>query len=152
WRTKGWSRRDWATRRPSAEDERNAISHSMRRASRRLRERSDLIGGCSRAANSRGLRMHSIHIAEWILRLVTSQDRAASAVGDLVEQGAARGMVWFWSCVLRTAASLLWRDLADHPVRVAAVALLGLAVDVVASLLLVFLSGLMFFVLAWGGH
>ncbi len=55
--------------------------------------------------------MHNINIAEWILALVTTRDRAASTVGDLAEGAATRGAVWFWSGVLRTAASLLWRDI-----------------------------------------
>src|ERR1035437_2113127 len=62
--------------------------------------------------------MHSVHIAEWILALVTTRDRAASTVGDLTEGAATRGVVWFWCGVLRTAASLLWRDVAEHPARV----------------------------------
>src|ERR1035437_4113180 len=35
--------------------------------------------------------MHSVHIAEWILALVTTRDRAASTVGDLTEGAATRG-------------------------------------------------------------
>jgi hypothetical protein len=53
--------------------------------------------------------MPSLHIAEWILALVTRQDRAMSTTGDLTEEAATRGVVWFWSHVVRTAASLLWR-------------------------------------------
>jgi hypothetical protein len=96
--------------------------------------------------------MRSIHIAEWILGVVTSRDRAASTVGDLVEQAAARGVLWFWSGILRTAASLLWRGVAEHPVRITAVGLIGLAIDGVASLLLAGLTGVVFFVIAWSGH
>jgi hypothetical protein len=51
--------------------------------------------------------------AEWILTLVTTPDRASSTVGDLLEEGSSRGACWFWSSVLRTAASLVWRDLCD---------------------------------------
>lgn len=96
--------------------------------------------------------MRNIHIAEWILDLVTSRDRAASAVGDLVEEATPRGVVWFWSGVLRIAASLLWRSVAENPVRLAGVALIGLTVDVVASLLFAGLSGVAFFVAARIGH
>jgi hypothetical protein len=61
--------------------------------------------------------MHNIYIAEWILALVTSGDRAMSTTGDLLEEAAARGAVWFWSHVLHTAASLLWRDNAENRAR-----------------------------------
>jgi hypothetical protein len=90
--------------------------------------------------------MRSIHIAEWILRLVTSRDRAASTAGDLLEEAATRNLVWFWSGVLRTAASLLWRDVAESPARIAGVAFIGLAVEVVTSMLVGGLSGVVFFV------
>ncbi len=51
--------------------------------------------------------------AEWILTLVTTPDRATSTVGDLLEEGSGRGACWFWSSVLRTAASHVWRDLCS---------------------------------------
>jgi hypothetical protein len=116
--------------------------------------RSNLIGGYYRAANFRDLRMHNIQIAEWILRLATSNDRAESTMGDLVEGAATRGVIWFWSSVLRTAASLIWRGLAECPLRMAGVACAGLAVDVLAAVLIAFLSGSAFFIAAMsaGGH
>ncbi len=89
--------------------------------------------------------MHSINVAEWILALVTTTDRATSTVGDLTEGAATRGMVWFWSGILRTAASLLWRDVAARPARVTGLAFLGLAVYIVVDLLFAFLSGVAFF-------
>jgi hypothetical protein len=42
---------------------------------------------------------------------VTTPDRAASTVGDLLEEPA-RGIWWFWSGVCRTTLSLLWHDIA----------------------------------------
>lgn len=96
--------------------------------------------------------MHSIHIAEWILGLVTSRDRAASTAGDFAEEAAARGVIWFWSRVWWTVASLLWRGVAESPGRIIRVALLGFAVDVGASALLAGLSGVAFFVAALNGH
>jgi hypothetical protein len=92
--------------------------------------------------------MHSVHFAEWILTLVTSRDRAASTVGDLTEGAAARGIIWFWSAVLRTAASLLWRDLAENPAPVIGLAFLGFAVYIGIDLLFDFLSGIAFFIAA----
>ena len=89
--------------------------------------------------------MHSAYIAEWILALVTTRDRAATTVGDLTEQAATRGVFWFWSGVLRTAASLVWLDLAEHPARVTGLAFLGLAVYIGIDLLFAGLSGFAFF-------
>ncbi|MGA3239625.1 MAG: hypothetical protein ABSG03_25390 [Bryobacteraceae bacterium] len=89
--------------------------------------------------------MHSANIAEWILALVTTRDRAASTVGDLTELAATRGVVWFWSGVLRTAASLLWRDVAEQPARVTGLACLGLAVYIGIDLVFAGLSGAAFF-------
>jgi hypothetical protein len=97
--------------------------------------------------------MHSVNIAEWILALVTTCDRAASTVGDLTEGAATRGMVWFWSGVLRTAASLLWRDVAEQPARVTGLAFLGLAVYIGIDLVFAGLSGIAFFrAAAASGH
>jgi hypothetical protein len=73
-------------------------------------------------------------------------------VGDFAEQASARGVAWFWSGILRTAASLLWCGFAENPVRVMGAALIGLATDIVASLLLAGLSGVVFFVVARNGH
>ncbi|HEX8895365.1 MAG TPA: hypothetical protein VF783_18705 [Terriglobales bacterium] len=61
-------------------------------------------------------------IAEGLLVLVTNRERAASIVGDLMESSATRGRVWWWSAVLRAAASLLWGGFADSPL-----GMLGLA-------------------------
>jgi hypothetical protein len=61
--------------------------------------------------------MPKANIAERILALVTTGDRAASIVGDLTEGTAARGVFRFWPGVLRTAASLLWRNVAEEPGR-----------------------------------
>ncbi len=97
--------------------------------------------------------MHNISLAEWTLSLVTSRDRAASTAGDLAEEAGTRGTAWFWSGVLQTAASLLWRDVSDNPARIAGLAILGLAVYVVLDLLFAGLSGVAFFVAAFpSGH
>jgi hypothetical protein len=88
-------------------------------------------------------------MAERILALVTSRSRAESIAGDLTEQAAARGVIWFWSGVLRTAASLLWRDAVENPAPVAGLALLGLAVYVGIDLLFAGLDGAAFFAAAY---
>ena len=103
-------------------------------------------------ANSRGLTMRSIHIAEWILGLVTRRDRAASIAGDLMEETAHRGAFLFWSGVLRIMASLLWSGIAENPWRIAGVALIGVAVEAVASMLLAYLAGAVFIHAAWSGY
>ncbi len=90
--------------------------------------------------------MHNSHIAEWILALVTTRGRAASIIGDLTEGAATRGAIWFWSGVLRTAASLLCREIVERPVRLAGLALAGLAVSVGIELVFAALSGAAFFV------
>ena len=53
--------------------------------------------------------MHKTQIAEMILSLFTTRERAASTVGDLIENAADRGAWGFWPGVARTASSLLWR-------------------------------------------
>jgi hypothetical protein len=47
--------------------------------------------------------------AEWILRRCTSQDRAASIVGDLVELKAQKGAFWFWLSLMGVTLSLVWQ-------------------------------------------
>lgn len=79
--------------------------------------------------------MHSAAIAEWVLSLVAAPDRAASTVGDLVEEVASRGIFWFWSNVLRTAGSHLWHDLTVSPLRMLELALWGVAASWVLSLM-----------------
>jgi len=92
--------------------------------------------------------MHKTQRAEWILTFVTDRGRAGSIAGDLTEQAATRGAVWFWSGVLRTAASLLWNAVATYPARVTALAFLGLAVYVGIDLLFAGLDGVAFFAAA----
>jgi hypothetical protein len=70
--------------------------------------------------------MRSALAADWILSLVAAQDRAASTVGDLVEEASSRGVLWFWSSVLRTAGSHLWHDLSVSPLRTVRLAFWGL--------------------------
>jgi hypothetical protein len=96
--------------------------------------------------------MHNIHIAEWILALVTSQDRAMSTIGDLTEEAATRGVVWFWSHFLRTAASFLWRDITEDLARFIKLAFLGLAVYIGIDLMFAGISGAMFFIAYVSGH
>jgi hypothetical protein len=66
-------------------------------------------------------------IAEWILSQVLPPDRAASTVGDWMEDAPKRGNIWFWSSVIRTAASRVWSGLTESPASVARLGLLGYA-------------------------
>jgi hypothetical protein len=50
-------------------------------------------------------------VAEWILSLVTTQERASATVGDCLE--GTRGTVSFWRFILRTAISTCARDTWD---------------------------------------
>lgn len=59
--------------------------------------------------------MHRGRLAETLLSLVGPADRAASAVGDLVEEATGRGSVWFWLSATRLWLSLLGRDLVAAP-------------------------------------
>lgn len=49
--------------------------------------------------------------AEWLLRRVTSRERAAAQVGDLLEEAASRGAGWFWRAVLGAFLRQGWREI-----------------------------------------
>ncbi|MBI5083989.1 MAG: hypothetical protein HZB13_05255 [Acidobacteria bacterium] len=70
--------------------------------------------------------MHSANAAEWVLRLVTSPERAASTVGDLLEESTGRNILWFWTSTLRTAACHVLKDLWVFRGRMAWLAFSGL--------------------------
>lgn len=63
--------------------------------------------------------------AEWILRLVTTSDRAGSTTGDLLEEASDRGELWFWFSVFTTFCSYLSGDLRHHWPQMIGLALLG---------------------------
>ncbi len=65
--------------------------------------------------------------AERLLCLLTQPDRALSIIGDLSEEAQCRGVLWFWSQVIRTAAGLFSSNLASAPIRVSGLIVLGLA-------------------------
>ncbi len=54
--------------------------------------------------------MRRAQIAQSILELVTTKDRAASTVGDLVEESQAHNALWFWAAITRIVASSIWGD------------------------------------------
>ena len=53
--------------------------------------------------------MRAASTAEWILSRVTTTDRAASIVGDLVETEMPNGLFCFWLSTARIAIRLSWR-------------------------------------------
>jgi hypothetical protein len=57
-------------------------------------------------------------VAEWMLELVTSSQRAASIVGDLLEEASNRHVLWFWFSSLKIFASHLLQDLRNHWLRI----------------------------------
>lgn len=89
--------------------------------------------------------MHSARVAEWILGLVTTRDRAASTIGDLTERETDRGALWFWRSVFGTVGACLWRAIAEHPARLAGLAVLGIVVYAGIGLLFAFLDGVVGF-------
>ena len=64
--------------------------------------------------------MRRDRFAEHLLSLVAPPERAASAVGDLMEEAGERGLVWFWSSLTRLWLSMLGRDLVRTPLAMAA--------------------------------
>jgi len=95
--------------------------------------------------------VRSLALAEWMLSLVTTPERAAASVGDLLEEGT--GSFAFWWSIASTAVSLSLSDLSAAPLSLLGVALYGFVIAVVLSLLLGGLAGLLFAVLltAWPG-
>ena len=59
--------------------------------------------------------MRKHRLAETLLSLVGPADRAASAIGDLIEEECERGRLRFWRTVMGLWLSLLWRDLRTAP-------------------------------------
>ena len=86
--------------------------------------------------------MRNAHLAEWILSLVTTPERAAATVGDLLEVHAAHGSVRFWVSVAATLCAHVWGDLAAHPIRMSLLGLQGIVLQLLISLALAFGLGL----------
>ena len=95
--------------------------------------------------------MRNLALAEWMLSLVTTPERAAASVGDLLEEGTSSFAFW-WS-IASTAVSLSLSDLSAAPLSLLGVALYGFVMAIVLSVLLGGLAGLLFAVLltAWPG-
>ncbi len=93
--------------------------------------------------------MRDDRLAESLLSLVTSPDRARSMVGDLLEEAGSRGRCWFWWCVARTASALVRKSLQSAPLQLAAFAVVGWFVYMLVSLVQL-LCGWLLVTLLWG--
>jgi len=90
--------------------------------------------------------MYRDRIAEFLLESVTTRERAATTLGDHRESAATRGEVWFWSNVLGTTASLLWRTMVADKRRMLGLALrawfLSLVVGAAVTIAGIFIVGM----------
>jgi hypothetical protein len=59
--------------------------------------------------------MRRTDAAEKLLSLATDPERAANIAGDLSEDAAGHGSVWFCFRLARVASSLVWRAWSDEP-------------------------------------
>ncbi len=92
--------------------------------------------------------MRSARFAEWVLRLVTTPERAASIAGDLLEESDGRGWHWFWAAVLNTAVSHVWSDMRSARGRMLWLAIRGVLEGIVV-VFLVFNTIVMLWVELW---
>jgi hypothetical protein len=79
--------------------------------------------------------MYRAKVAEWLLSLTTSPERAASTAGDLAQESATRGTFWFWRSLVGIAGSLVLREWATRPLRMTG---LALAASLINTVLFVF--------------
>jgi hypothetical protein len=87
-------------------------------------------------------------VAEALLSLVGSPERARSCVGDLIEESG-HGAVWFWRSVTRLWLAMLGRDLMVAPLAMAIGCAAAWFVYMLLSAVLV-LVGYVVVTLAWG--
>jgi hypothetical protein len=87
-------------------------------------------------------------LAETLLSLVGSTERAHAFVGDLIEERD-RGRLWFWRSVTRLWFAMLGRDLMSAPVAMAICCAVAWFLYMLLSAALV-LAGYVVVTLAWG--
>jgi hypothetical protein len=80
--------------------------------------------------------MGKAEFAESLLLMTTTPEVAVPIAGDLVQEADARGTLWFWSTLFRTAASFAWRTFADSPFRLTRAAVVGSVVQYVNAVIL----------------
>lgn len=93
--------------------------------------------------------MRNDRFAEIVLSLAASPERAASAVGDLIEEGESRGRLWFWWSLTRLVLSCVGRDLLFAPIRMAVSSAIAWFFYMGLSLV-VAIAGYVVVTLAWG--
>ena len=81
--------------------------------------------------------MRSEQLAQRILSLVVSSDRAEAVVGDLVEATASRGPTWFWTSLARVVTASLCQDVWRAPLRFVGFAAISWFVYMSVSLVLI---------------
>lgn len=84
--------------------------------------------------------MRSAPVSLTLLSLFTSPERASEIWGDLKEEAATRGRIWFGSHVVRTAFALCWNGFRRTPFRTTGAALAGFVLFEVTSLTLTLLT------------
>ena len=90
--------------------------------------------------------MRKARFAEWLLRSVTTPERAASTAGDLVESAPEHGEWWFWRSLLGTVGSQMWRGVATNPRAMLALAFRASLWILVYQFLYLHLYGGVFFI------
>src|SRR5688572_6632180 len=80
--------------------------------------------------------MGKAEFAESLLLMTTTSEVAGPIAGDLVQEADARGTLWFWSTLFRTASSFAWRAFAESPFRLTRAAVVGSVVQYVNAVIL----------------
>jgi hypothetical protein len=75
--------------------------------------------------------MLKANIAEWLLSLTTTPERAASTAGDLLQEADKRGPAWFWISLVRTAGGLVWNNVLESPMRLTGLAILSFVFSII---------------------
>jgi hypothetical protein len=94
------------------------------------------------------VRVRKADVAETVLSLVGSAERARSFVGDLMEESD-RGRIWFWRSVTRLWLAMLGRDLLSAPFAMAIACVTAWFVYMLLSAVLA-LVGYVVITVAWG--
>jgi hypothetical protein len=95
------------------------------------------------------VRVRRDRLAEALLSLVGPADRAASVIGDLMEEAGERGRIWFWRSVTRIWLALLGRDLIVAPFAMAVSCGAAWFLYMLVSLVMAFV-GYVAVTLVWG--
>ena len=82
--------------------------------------------------------MRSIRIAEWILELSMTRERAEAVAGDLRETE--RGALWFWRSVIATMIASVWSDVRSAGWLLTGSAVLGLITAFAAESIILWVS------------